>query len=45
MATIKDMYLRLLEKMSKDEELTDTPIFDSLEREWAERGFQPIGKW
>lgn len=45
MATIKDMYLRLLEKMNKDEELTDTPIFDRLEREWVERGFEPIGKW
>lgn len=45
MATLKEMYLRLLDKMNKDEELTDTPIFDRLEREWVERGFEPIGKW
>lgn len=45
MSKLKEAYLRLLEKMNKDEELTDTPIFDRLEREWVERGFEPIGKW
>lgn len=45
MASIKDLYLRLLEKLDKDGDLTQTPIFDRLEREWAERGYAPIGKW
>lgn len=45
MSKLKDLYVRLLEQMNRDEKLTDTPIFDRLEREWAERGFDPIGKW
>ena len=44
MSKIKEAYQRLLQIMDRDEELTDTPIFDRLEREWAERGFEPIGK-
>lgn len=44
MSKIKEAYQRLLDMMNKDEELTDTPIFDALEREWVERGFSPIGK-
>jgi hypothetical protein len=44
MSKIKQAYLRLLEALDKDGDLTATPIYDKLEREWAERGFAPIGK-
>ena len=44
MSKLKDMYLRLLEKLDSDGDLTQTPIFDKLEREWEAKGFLPIGK-
>jgi len=44
MSKLKQAYIRLLEIMNRDEELTKTPIYDALEREWVARGFLPIGK-
>lgn len=48
MALIKEIYMHyrdLLAGLDRDEELSDTPIFDRLEREWEAKGFVPIGKW
>lgn len=44
MSKLKEAYLRLLERLDKDGDLTQTPIFDKLEREWETKGFPPIGK-
>jgi hypothetical protein len=47
MGLIKEIYMHyknLLAGLDADGDLTQTPIFDRLEREWAERGFAPIGK-
>jgi hypothetical protein len=44
MGKLKDAYLKLLERLDADGDLTQTPIFDKLEREWEAKGFLPIGK-
>lgn len=47
MKLFKDIYQQykdMLTSLDRDGDLTETPIFDRLEREWEAKGFVPIGK-